>query len=308
MRIGISAAQTGRLTDPAAVRAVATAAENVAYASLWVIDRLPVPLAPRSGYAGFDGVPIPGEQRRTLDPLLVLATVAARTERVRIGTNVLVAPWYRPVLLARALTTLDVLSQGRLTVGLGTGWSLDEYDATAVDITRRGRHLEEMLDVLDAHWSDGPISHTGELARIAPAHNLLQPVQRPRPPLLLAAFTPTALDRVARRADGWMPTGVPLEMMGAMWASVRDAAAGYGRDPDALEMIVRANIAVTEQPLDGERLPFTGTIGQVIDDVEIARKQGAHEVVLAPSGDPGLDEALELCAVITEAVGGVGKP
>jgi probable F420-dependent oxidoreductase len=304
MRIGISSAQTGRLTDPATVRAVAVAAEKVGYASLWVLDRLPVPVAPRSGYGGFDGVPIPAEQTRTLDPMLVLGTVAAATNTVRIGTNVLVAPWYRPVLLARALTTLDILSQGRLTVGLGSGWSVDEYDAVGVDMRRRGQHLEEILDVLDAHWTDGPITHHGELARIGPAHNLLRPVQRPRPPVLLAAYSPAALDRVARRADGWMPTGFPLDVMGSVWAGVRDAAAGYGRDPDALEMIVRANIAVTDKPQDDDRFVFTGSVEQVIDDVEAARKAGANEVVLSVGGDPGLDEALQLCAVIAEAVGG----
>lgn len=306
MRIGISAAQTGRLTDPAAVRAVADAADKIGYASLWVLDRLPVAVSPRSGYGGSDGAPIPTEQWRTLDPLLVLASVAATTNTVRIGTSVLVAPWYRPVLLARSLITLDVLSQGRLTIGLGTGWSIDEYDATGVDMARRGKHLEEILDVLDAHWSGGLISHRGELANIAPAHNLLRPIQQPRPPLLLAAYSPAALDRVARRADGWMPTGFPLDLMGAIWTGIRDAAASYGRDPDRLEMIVRANITLSAKPLDADRFPFAGTIEQVIDDVEAARKAGAHEIVLALGGDPGLDEELEVYALIAEAAGAPG--
>lgn len=303
MRIGISSAQTGRLADPAAVRAAAVAAEQVGYASLWVIDRLPVALEPRSGYAGLDGAPFPEDQARVLDPVVVLAAVAAVTTRVRLGTNVLVAPWYRPALLARALTSLDLLSDGRLTVGLGTGWSADEYEAAGADMTRRGRHLDEILDVLDAHWSDGPIRHNGELARIGPARNLLQPVQRPRPPVLLAGHTPAALDRVARRADGWITGCAALDRLGARWGGIRDAAAGYGRDPDALELVVRAEVQVSGQALDGDRRAFNGSIEQVAADLEVVRGLGAHEVVLAVGGDPSLDDALDACARIAEAMG-----
>jgi probable F420-dependent oxidoreductase len=307
MRIGISAPQTGRLADPAAIRATAAAAEQVGYASLWVLDRLLVALEPRDGYGGQDGVPIPSEQSRTLDPLLVLACVATTTRRVRIGTAVLVAPWYRPALLARSLTTLDVLSEGRLTVGMGVGWSTDEYDAVNVDIHRRGQHLEEILDVLDAHWGEGPIRHDGPLARIVPAGNLLRPVQRPRPAVLLAAFTPAAQDRVARRADGWMPTGFPIDVMAELWTGIRAAAAGYGRDPDALEMVVRADIKLTDRAIDGDRHPFAGSFDQVVDDIEATRRAGAAEVILTLAGDPCLDESLEVCARIAETVG-TGSP
>ncbi|HZP30024.1 MAG TPA: TIGR03619 family F420-dependent LLM class oxidoreductase [Acidimicrobiia bacterium] len=304
MRIGIASAQLGRLAEPAAVKALARAAETVGYSTLWVLDRLPAPVEPRDGYGGLDGVPLPPEQERSLDPFAVLATAAAVTERVRIGTSVLVAPWYPPVVLARMLTSLDVLSDGRLIAGLGTGWSRDEYDAVNADIRRRGRDLDEILDVLDASWSSAEVvGHTGVLARLAPSKNLLRPVQRPRPPLFLAAYTPAAMDRVARRADGWMPAGFPAEAIGAVWNGIRDAAAGYGRDVDRMEMIVRANIHVTDGPVDGDRVSYLGSLDQVIDDVVATRNAGAAEVILHVHGDPGLDEALDVCARIAEAVG-----
>jgi probable F420-dependent oxidoreductase len=304
MRIGIASAQVGRLAEPAAVKAVAAAAESVGYSTVWVLDRLPRAVEPRDGYGGIDGVPLPPEQERALDPFAVMAAVAAVTERVRIGASVLVAPWYPPVVLARMLTSLDVLSEGRLTVGLGTGWSRDEYDAVNVDIRRRGRDLEEILDVLDAHWSDADVvSHEGELGRLAPAKNLLRPVQRPRPPVLLAAYTPAAMDRVARRADGWMPAGFPVEAIGPVWAGIRDAAAGYGRDVEAMQLVVRANVHVEEAPADGERVAYLGSLEQVIDDVLATRDAGADEIILHVHGDPSLDEALDVCARIAEVTG-----
>jgi probable F420-dependent oxidoreductase len=303
MRIGIASAQIGRLAEPEAVKAVARAAEAVGYSTVWVLDRLPAAVDPRDGYGGMDGVPLPPEQEKALDPFAVMATVAAVTEQVRIGASVLVAPWYPPVVLARMLTSLDVLSDGRLTVGLGTGWSRDEYEAANADFRRRGRDLDEILDVLDATWADTEVvAHTGELARLAPSKNLLRTVQRPRPPVLLAAYTPAAMDRVARRADGWMPAGFPVEAIGPVWHQIRDTAAGYGRDVDRMELVVRANIYVLDTPVDGERMSYVGSLEQVIDDVLATRAAGADEVILGIHGDPKLDDALDICARIAEAV------
>jgi probable F420-dependent oxidoreductase len=307
MRIGIASAQIGRLANPAAVRATALAAEAVGYSTVWVLDRLPAPLEPRSGYGGMDGVPMPPELEVALDPFAVLATAAAVTSRVRIGTSVLVAPWYPPAVLARSLTSLDVLSEGRLTVGLGTGWSIDEYEAVNVDIGARGRDLDEALDVLDAHWSDGPVAYHGRRARIAPSHNRLRPLQHPRPPLLLAAYTPAALDRVARRADGWMPAGFEIDAIGPVWAQIRDLAAGYGRDPDRMELVVRANIRLTDRPLT-ERPSYWGSLEQVSADVAATRDAGADEILLHVGGQASLDESLDACARITEQVGAAAAP
>src|SRR5690348_5693220 len=122
MRYGIGLPQVGHLADPDAVRAVAIAAEAAGLSSLWAMDRLLAPLDPRTPYpATPDGV-LPIEQHTVLDPLGLLTLAASVTTRVRLGTSVLVAPWYAPALLARSLTTLDLISRGRLTVGLGLGW------------------------------------------------------------------------------------------------------------------------------------------------------------------------------------------
>ncbi len=304
MRIGIQSAQLGPLADPAAVRSVAIAAEQLGYSSLWVVDRLPVAVAPRSDYGGIPGLAIPVEQRRALDPIAVMAAVAAVTTRLRVGSSVLVAPWYRPALLARSLTSLDVLSEGRLDVGLGVGWSEDERRAVGLPATEAGlgRRLDDLLDVLDAHWSADPIAYAVGEGAVEAAHGDLRPVQRPRPPVLLAAFSDPGLDRVARRADGWMPASLPLEALTPMWADVRDRAARHGRDPDALRLVVRANIALADRPLGADRPIYHGTIEQVVEDLEATRRVGAHEAVLAIGGPVGVDEVLDACARIAEEV------
>jgi probable F420-dependent oxidoreductase len=296
MRLGVSLAQAGRLADPASVRSAATAAEQMGYASVWVSDCLAPPTSASAPDRSCTGSPA-DEVVTTLDPLSVLTYAAAVTTRVRLGTSVLVAPWYRPSLLARSLRSLDVLSDGRLTVGLGLGWPLDEYAALGVSENELGRRLDDALDLLDALASGPALPIDGDGSRVAAGA-----VPRRRPPVLLAAYTPAGLDRVARRADGWNPSGLPVEQLAPLWAKLRDLAADHGREPDALELVVRADITITQQPIDGERPSYAGTVEQVAADIADTRRAGAHEVILGVRGDHGLDQALDTYARIAETV------
>jgi alkanesulfonate monooxygenase SsuD/methylene tetrahydromethanopterin reductase-like flavin-dependent oxidoreductase (luciferase family) len=209
-----------------------------------------------------------------LDPLGVLAYAAAVTERVRLGTTVL-GPWDRPVAFGRMLTTIDRLSDGRLVVGVGAGRS-------AADSPR----IDETLDVMDALW--------GEVPR--------EPVPRPRPRVLLADSDPAALERVARRADGWNPGGLAIEQLAPSWQRIRDQAGAHGRDPDALSLVVRAQIVLDPQPVTGHRASYHGDVEQVVEDLLATAAAGAHEVVLGLAGDPSIDESLDAYARLAEAL------
>jgi probable F420-dependent oxidoreductase len=306
MRIGIAIPQVGPLADPAATRSVAVAADQAGYASLWALDRLLAPLDPRTPYpASPDGV-LPPEQATVLDPIGVLTLAASVTERVRVGTNVLVGPWYPPVLLARSLATLDRISAGRLTVGLGLGWSKDEYEAVGVPQRHLAARAEELLDVLDAAWGPDPVAYRGERVDVAPSVIGLKPVQAGGPPILLAAYTPAGLDRVARRATGWTPAGLPVAAVAPMWASVRDMAAGYHRDPDELELVVRANVKLSPTPLGADRPSYWGTVEQVAEDLDATRAAGAHEVIVDVQGDA--TTAAELLDLVGSLLGAAAIP
>ena len=128
MRVGFALPQIGPFAGSESLTTVGRAAEELGFNSLWVLDRLLYPLKPQSPYPVGDGS-LPGLYKRALDPVETLTFVAARTERIALGTSVLNIPWYNPVLLARRLATLDVLSGGRLCLGFGVGWSPDEYEA-----------------------------------------------------------------------------------------------------------------------------------------------------------------------------------
>jgi len=300
VHVGVHIAQLGQLAEAKAVRRSVHAAEQIGYQSVWVLDRLLSPEHPRTGYGGLEGVPLPEEQKRVLDPIGVLTYAAGITQQVGLGVSVLVAPWYPPVLLARALTTLDVLSEGRLTVALGLGWSPEEYDAVGVPMSGLGARLEETLDVFDAVWGDDPVSHKGAASHIVASSVQPKPVQRPGSGTLLAAYTPAGLDRVARRADGWNPAGVDVTQLAPMWQVVCERAVDYGRDPAALSLVVRANIVLHPEPLGDGRPSYWGSLEQIADDLGATESAGAHEVILGVYGDPTLDQALDLYAQLAE--------
>ena len=287
MRLGYFLPQMGPAAGPDALTAVARRAEEIGYDSLWVTERLLFPLAPQVPYVASPDGSLPDVYRTVIDPLSALTYVAAQTSRIAVGTSVLNLPWYNPTLLARALTGIDVLSKGRLRVGFGIGWSPDEYEAAGVPWKERGRRADENLEALKAIWTTDEVEVAGGHFRIPRSIIGPKPVQTPHPPIFMAAYTPAAMARVARFADGWMPVGVPLEGMTGMLAQIRSWARDAGRDGDAIELIVRANLHITDQPIDGDRFIFTGTLEQIAEDVAASRDAGAAELTFDITFDPG---------------------
>src|SRR5215470_7404478 len=238
MKIGFSLPNIGPIATLEAVTKVAQRAEDLGYSSLWTIERLLYPLNPQRPYPGTPDGALPEIYKHTLDPLDSLTFVAGQTKKIRLGTSVLDIPYYNPVMLARRLTTLDILSGGRLCVGLGLGWSKDEMDATGSDITKRGAMADEFLTLLKAIWTTNPVEFHGKFFNVPKSYIDLKPVQKPHPPIYLGAFVPAALKRLAKLADGWNPVFLPLPVMAQMYESLRQTAQEAGRDPGSIGMIV----------------------------------------------------------------------
>ena len=154
MKIGFSLPNIGPIGTAEAITKVAQRAEALGYSSLWTIERLLYPLKLQRPYPGTPDGHLPEIYKQALDPLDALTYVAAQTKKIKLGTSVLDMPYHNPVVLARRLTTLDVLSNGRLLVGLGLGWNKDEMDATGADMTKRGALADEFLPLLKAIWTD----------------------------------------------------------------------------------------------------------------------------------------------------------
>jgi probable F420-dependent oxidoreductase len=296
MRFGFALPQIGS-AGPEGLVTAAKRAEDLGFDSLWVLDRLLWPINPREPYGGG---PLPVKYKSVLDPLETLTFAAAHTRRIALGTSVLNVPWYNPVLLARRLTTLDVLSGGRLRVGFGIGWSTDEYEAAGVTWHERGKRADEFLKALKKIWTTDPVEFHGKYYRIPESFIGPKPVQKPHPPIYMAAFTPPAMKRVATEASGWFPAGIPLSGIGPMFEGIKGMAKEAGRDPSALDLIVRANVEIHSTPIQKDRRDFTGTLEQIAEDVTTTKKLGAAEMLFEVQFSPGVETAKDIVARMEE--------
>src|SRR5829696_5311379 len=218
MELGFGVPVAGAWATPANQVRVARRAEELGYRSLWTFQRLVVPEVPdeRSGAPFYQQVQ---------DAVVPLAFLAGQTSRIRLGTAVLIVPFFPPALLAKQLATLDIVSEGRLEVGLGIGWSRTEYAAVGAAFERRGARAEEFLAALRALWTGEVASYQGEFYRLPPARMAPRPVQRPHPPLLLGGAAKPALRRAGRLADGWVSGSMAdLTRIGESIEMVREAA------------------------------------------------------------------------------------
>lgn len=296
MRIGFVLPQFGRgAAQIDQVVRFAAGAEEHGAESLWVGDRLLAPVNPTVNYGDLDHVP--AVMRASHDPLTLLGVAAAVTSHVLLGTSTINAPWYPPPLLARQTLTLDQVSGGRLVLGLGIGWSPDEYAAVGVPWEERGARLDECLDVLAAWWHDDPVAHEGRTGTIMPSHVQVKPHGIP---IYLGGSGRRPMQRAAERADGFLPVLLPgtVDQLDAVvnrpWQRLRDAAVAAGRPADAIGAALRYNVAADDDPAH---------IGRVLRRVA-AETDVADVFVDFMDKDPVGDAAVELVGRVLDAAGG----
>ncbi|HZD64808.1 MAG TPA: TIGR03619 family F420-dependent LLM class oxidoreductase, partial [Acidimicrobiales bacterium] len=204
MELSVALPTSGSWATPDRQAEVARTAERLGYRGLWSFQRLLYAGPPDDPFGGSRDGRWPSPYHSVLDPLVSLAFVAAHTTRARLGVAVVNGLFYSPVLLAKLLASLDVISGGRLDAGIGLGWSRAEYAASGVPRAGRGARLDELLSCLEALFGDDPVTFSGRWYEVPTADVQPKPLQRPRPPLLLGGGSEAALRRVVRRADGWV--------------------------------------------------------------------------------------------------------
>jgi probable F420-dependent oxidoreductase len=285
------------------VAEVASTAERLGFDSVWMSDHF---FASLERYGGGP------EPQGSLEPLTTLAALAPLTERVRLGTLVLAAGFRHPAVLAKTATTIDLLSNGRLDLGLGAGWYEPEYRAFGYPYGPLGEHfgvLEETLEVLTRLFDEGPASYEGKRFSLHEAYDHPRPVQVPRPPIWLGGKGgPRLLDLVARLADGWNTAWrwTP-EAYAERVAAAREACVRVGRDPAALRLSLGLFTVLGEDEADlerryalmAERLPagvaakmpldtlrrecLAGTPEQALERLARFAELGVEELIVSPS-------------------------
>jgi probable F420-dependent oxidoreductase len=279
MKIGFGAPVSGAWATPENLAAFAARAEQAGYASLWSFQRLLVP----------EGSGMEPVYHSVLDPMAALAYAAAGTSLIRLGVAVINMPFVSPVYLGKQAATVDVLSAGRLDLGLGIGWMPEEFTATGAAMAGRGGRAAEYLGVLRTLWGDGISEFSGEFYQLPRGTVAPKPVQPGGPPVLLGGLARPALERAGRIADGWVTSSrTDLARIGDGVGVVRAAAVAAGRDPAGVRIVCRGVVrAGPEVPgPDGGRLLLSGSYAQIRDDTAWLGERGVTEIFYDLNWDP----------------------
>jgi probable F420-dependent oxidoreductase len=230
MQVGLHALGIGSGANPEIIRAVAVAAEAGGFATLWWGEHVVLVDEPRSRYPySADGkIAVPADAD-WLDPLAGLSFAAAVTSRIGLATGVLLLPEHNPVLVAKQAATLDVLSAGRLTLGVGIGWSAEEFAALGVPFARRGQRTAEYAAAMRTLWSQDVASFIGEFTRFDAVRVNPKPVRGRRIPIVVGGNSDAALRRVAAFGDGWYGFSLPPETVAERVSALADSCQREGR-------------------------------------------------------------------------------
>ena len=231
MKIGLFAINIGACADPAVAAKVAVAAEAAGFESLWTGEHvvLPDPQVPPSPSP--PATPI-------LDPAVTLAFLAAHTRTIRLGTGIIILPQRNPLVLAKELASLDVLSKGRLIFGIGVGYLKPEFDALGIPFAEKGARSEEYLAAMLALWTMAKPAFEGRFVSFAGIQAMPQPVQKPHPEIVFGGHTPGAFRRAARLAKGWYGFALDLEKTHACIEGLKRACAAVGRPFEDVEVSI----------------------------------------------------------------------
>lgn len=279
MKLGMLYANVGAGADPDGAVAIAQHAEAAGFESIWTVEHVVIPGEYQSRYPYNQSGRMPGgEDAPVPDPLIWLAFVAARTERVRLATGILILPQRSALITAKAVATLDVLSRGRVTLGVGIGWLREEFEALGVPFEGRGRRTEDYVAAMRALWSQERPSHHGEHVRFADARMWPKPAQG-TVPIVIGGHTVSAARRAGRIGDGFFPGRATIEDLRPLVEEMRRAAEAAGRDPRSIEVT------------SGSKLDP--------DHIEALEALGVDRVVVTPRGfdvasvTEGMDQAAE---------------
>ena len=285
MQIGFNLPVSGPMASPETIANIAQLGEALGFDYLTLTDHIALPDTSTPGYpystTGEFYTPDPGHR---VEQLTTAAWVAARTSKIRIVLAVMVVPHRPAVLTAKMLATIDVLSAGRLVIGIGAGWLKAEIDAVATTpFAERGAVTDEYMDAMRTIWmNEKPVFH-GKYTHIDGLLTDPKPLQKPHPPIWVGGESAPSMRRAARIGDAWYPIGSnnahlldTLPRLTAGIARMKDLTAQAGRDPAAMGIVYRVKRHGQPAPLatDGYRKLFTGTVADTIEDIATLKDRG----------------------------------
>ena len=299
---GTSLPSRGDMASPENLRTLAQRAESLGFDSVWVSDHIILPRKVDSFYPyAADGVATFQPDEDYYEPLAALNFLAGCTQKIRLGTHVLILPYRNPVLTAKMLSTLDVLSGGRLILGAGVGWMEEEFQALGLDTyAQRGAVTDEYIQLFKELWTKDDPVFQGEHYQLSGMGFMPKPVQKPHPPIWIGGHTNPAIRRAAEYGDGWMPIGLrppailEPEELAEKIARLRRLTVRAGRPEDAVSLCFSTGVTFDDSPGATRRM-MSGRAEQIAADLRQYQDLGVRNFILGFPGESvaALDEAME---------------
>ena len=307
LTFGLDVGIYGRLATRDHILELAALAESSGLESLWVADHIifPTTFASPYPYSATGAFPIDMTQEPLLEPLATMGVLVGATQRVKIGTAVLVMPYRHPVLLARMLVTLDVLSGGRTMLGAGVGWLAEEFAALgARPFAARGRVTDECIEIIKRICQGGEVTFQGEHYQLDPVVSRPGSVQRPHPPILIGGTSNAALQRAARVGNGWVSTGLRPERLRTRLSMLQKLCEAQGRRFADLSLCHKLfiNIGEARTGADSSRDAGTGSQAEIVDDLRRLVDLGYSRIIVRYRGNDVEEQRQQLQIFIANII------
>ena len=282
MRFGVHGINFGQVAGdiPTLLRLV-TRADALGFDSVWVGDHIVIPRQIASAYPySPTGTPPFRPDEPALEPLTLLSYLAGCTSRVQLGVSVLIVPHRNPLYAAKALSTLDALSGGRVICGVGSGWMREEFDALGLNFARRGDETDEWVRIFKACWLESEPEYHGQLYAFSKVKFEPKPVQKPHPPIWVGGNSRRAMRRAVELGDAWHPGWSRPDQLAAQRRELEAMAAKAGRDPATIDLTLLRPVQILDRPAEGLRRALIGTPEQVAEDIRSYETVGVSHLVL----------------------------
>ena len=277
MRFGFAIPNNWGFDHPQDVIDIGVRAEQMGYDSVWVSHHVL-----NAGYV-LDRL----GGRPYYDALTILTYLAAVTERVHLGTTVLVLPYLHPIVLAKSLATLDVLSKGRVIVGVGVGALRPESDALGSNFARRGAYSDESIEIMKALCTEDDPTFEGEFYSFSGVKFAPKPAQQPHPPIWIGGRSRAAIRRTARLGDGWHPNPSTVAEVADLVGYLNDRVEAAGRSMSDVTLSVRCELDVLDSTATEQRAPMIGTPDQLLAAIDSFASLGVSDIVFTVSSGEG---------------------
>jgi len=264
MKFGIALPHFGKFADKDNITLITRDAELLGFDSLWVSDHIVIP----NSHKGFGEI--------FYEPLITLSYIASLTSEIRLGTSVIILPHRNPVVLAKMISTIDVLSDGRLIFGIGVGWLREEFSSLGVDFENRDNLTEEFIKVMKVLFEEDDPNYKGQFYNINSIKFLPKPVQKPHPPIWMGGNSDKAIRFALKHTNGWHSVGLIPKEISEKVEYIKSISNEYKNE---LEISTRKNFQITQNKIDDDKDLLRGASDKIVEGLEEYKKAGVSHIV-----------------------------